>query len=79
MRCAPPHGPGAAWIWAPSGVRGLTGTPAPAGASPGPYLSISRSAEEVALMRTLKKAMDPKGILNPGKIFDDGPTLSIVV
>ncbi len=44
-----------------------------------PYLSISRSAEEVALMRTLKKAMDPKGILNPGKIFDDGPTLSIVV
>ena len=35
-----------------------------------PYLRISRSASEVELMRTLKKALDPKGILNPGKIFD---------
>lgn len=35
-----------------------------------PYLYISRSAAEVALMRTLKTALDPKGILNPGKIFD---------
>ena len=35
-----------------------------------PYLSISRSPEEIQLMRTLKQALDPKGILNPGKIFD---------
>jgi FAD/FMN-containing dehydrogenase len=35
-----------------------------------PYLGISRSDTEIALMRTLKKALDPKGILNPGKIFD---------
>ena len=34
-----------------------------------PYLHISRSDEEIALMRTLKKALDPKNILNPGKIF----------
>ena len=34
------------------------------------YLLISRTPEEVALMRTLKQALDPKGILNPGKIFD---------
>lgn len=34
-----------------------------------PYLSYSRTAEEIALMRTLKRALDPKGILNPGKIF----------
>ena len=34
------------------------------------YLLISRTPEEVALMRTLKKALDPRGILNPGKIFD---------
>ena len=34
------------------------------------YLRHSRSAEEIALMRRLKTAMDPKGILNPGKIFD---------
>jgi FAD/FMN-containing dehydrogenase len=35
-----------------------------------PYLDISRSTVEIQLMRTLKKALDPKGILNPGKIFD---------
>lgn len=35
-----------------------------------PYLSIARSDTEVALMRTLKQALDPKGLLNPGKIFD---------
>ena len=33
------------------------------------YLPLSRSKEEIALMKTLKRAMDPKGILNPGKIF----------
>jgi FAD/FMN-containing dehydrogenase len=34
-----------------------------------PFLHYSRSPEEIALMRALKKTMDPKGILNPGKIF----------
>jgi FAD/FMN-containing dehydrogenase len=33
------------------------------------YLGLSRSPAEVALMRTLKDALDPKHILNPGKIF----------
>jgi FAD/FMN-containing dehydrogenase len=34
-----------------------------------PFLHFSRSPEEMALMRSIKKAMDPKGIMNPGKIF----------
>lgn len=33
------------------------------------YLPYSRSEDEIALMRTLKEAMDPKGILNPGRVF----------
>jgi FAD/FMN-containing dehydrogenase len=33
------------------------------------FLPLSRSPEEIALMRTIKQAMDPNGILNPGKIF----------
>jgi len=33
------------------------------------YLGLSRSIEEITLMRTLKMAMDPKNILNPGKIL----------
>jgi FAD/FMN-containing dehydrogenase len=33
------------------------------------YLAQSRSAEEIDLMKTLKKALDPGNILNPGKIL----------
>lgn len=34
------------------------------------YLSWSRSAEEVALMRLLKATLDPRNILNPGKVLE---------
>lgn len=34
-----------------------------------PYLGYSRTPEEIALMRTVKRALDPNNILNPGKIF----------
>ncbi|MFO1255992.1 MAG: FAD-binding oxidoreductase [Sphingomonadaceae bacterium] len=33
------------------------------------WLHLSRTAEELALMKTLKAALDPKGILNPGKVL----------
>jgi FAD/FMN-containing dehydrogenase len=33
-------------------------------------LPLSRSPAELGVMRTLKQALDPLGILNPGKIFD---------
>lgn len=34
------------------------------------WLHLSRSKEEMALMKTLKAALDPKGILNRGKILE---------
>jgi FAD/FMN-containing dehydrogenase len=33
------------------------------------YLSITRSDQEIALMKLLKATLDPKNILNPGKVF----------
>ncbi len=33
------------------------------------WLGYSRSPEEIAVMRAIKAALDPKGILNPGKVI----------
>lgn len=33
------------------------------------FLHYSRSPQELALMRTIKRAMDPNGIMNPGKVL----------
>jgi FAD/FMN-containing dehydrogenase len=33
------------------------------------YLPLCRTEQELALMRTLKSALDSKGILNPGKVL----------
>jgi FAD/FMN-containing dehydrogenase len=35
-----------------------------------PYLGHTRTAEEIVLFRAIKHALDPKGILNPGKILE---------
>jgi len=34
------------------------------------YLGYSRAPAELELLRALKRAMDPRGILNPGKVID---------
>ena len=34
-----------------------------------PWLALSRSAAELDLMRRIKAALDPKGILNPGRVL----------
>lgn len=34
-----------------------------------PYLSVSRNANELALMRSIKQALDPLNLLNPGKVL----------
>ena len=39
------------------------------GLTKAPYLEMELSREVVQLMIRLKNAFDPKGILNPGKIF----------
>jgi FAD/FMN-containing dehydrogenase len=33
-----------------------------------PWLGVSRSEAEIGMMRTLKTALDPRGILNPGRV-----------
>ncbi|MGY3582504.1 FAD/FMN-containing dehydrogenase [Bradyrhizobium sp. USDA 4341] len=42
------------------------------GAVKRPYLRISRTPEEIEMMRILKRTLDPNGILNPGRIFTMG-------
>ena len=34
------------------------------------YLHYSRSETEIAIMRQIRRAFDPLGIMNPGKVFD---------
>ena len=34
------------------------------------FLDYSRTPAEMAVLRAVKKALDPRGLLNPGKIFD---------
>jgi D-lactate dehydrogenase len=36
-----------------------------------PYLGLGLEAATIALMKRVKAAFDPAGILNPGKIFPE--------
>lgn len=36
-----------------------------------PWLELCRNPAEIALMRRLKQALDPRGILNPGRVLPD--------
>jgi glycolate oxidase len=38
-----------------------------------PFLTIELSPDEIALMKRVKAAFDPRSLLNPGKIFPDTP------
>jgi FAD/FMN-containing dehydrogenase len=44
------------------------------GFSKAPYLGYELSPETIALMKRVKQAFDPHGILNPGKMFPDEVT-----
>ncbi len=35
-----------------------------------PYLASTRSEAEIAIMRGIKRVLDPNGLMNPGKLFD---------
>ncbi len=36
------------------------------------YLPLEQSEDLIALEKDIKRAFDPKGLLNPGKIFPSG-------
>jgi FAD/FMN-containing dehydrogenase len=40
------------------------------------WLGFTRSESEIATMRRLKSALDPSGILNPGRVVEIGPPLA---
>ena len=35
-----------------------------------PFLDLALTGPTIELMKTIKQAMDPNGILNPGKVFE---------
>ena len=40
------------------------------GVAKAPYLSLGRSAADIAAMRAIQRALDPAGLMNPGVIFE---------
>jgi len=57
-------------VYAPlAAVKGSVSAEHGIGLEKKPWLHISRSQPELALMQQLKVALDSKGILNPGKVI----------
>ena len=57
-------------VYRPLAVIGGSGSAEPGiGLEKRAYLPLSRTPEEISTMRRIKQALDPKGILNPGKVF----------
>lgn len=52
-------------------IRGVISAEHGIGLEKRAYLAHSRSQDEITLMKTIKRAMDPNNILNPGKILGD--------
>jgi glycolate oxidase len=40
------------------------------GLAKAPFMGLQHTAAELDAMRAVKEALDPKGILNPGKMFE---------
>jgi glycolate oxidase len=58
------------------GLRGSISGEHGIGTAKARYLSLELDPATIAYMRTIKTALDPNNILNPGKIFIDGRQLS---
>jgi FAD/FMN-containing dehydrogenase len=60
-----------ALVYSPLAVyRGAVSAEHGIGLEKKPWLPISRSTQEIALMRRIKRALDPSNVLNPGKLVD---------
>jgi FAD/FMN-containing dehydrogenase len=45
------------------------------GQAKSPWMALSRSPAELAVMRRIKRSLDPQGMLNPGILFPANPSL----
>jgi FAD/FMN-containing dehydrogenase len=56
-----------------AGLAGSVSSEHGVGRAKAPWLGLSRSPAEIEVMRSVKAAFDPAGLLNPGVLFPAGP------